>query len=293
MLRSYISRGPSEAQLAARESLPRLQTIPYSHYCELARWALERAGVGHHESTHLPALGFRVADLRGNAHLSETGSFPGDATHTGKDAIRRRRTAVPCLVFPDGRVLRDSRDILDAALPGRLEPALWASLDTELAPAARLVAYHHLLREYGSFSGLVERCGHPVERLVYWALGERLIVPRMRATMGIDEERCEAATRVVRAAFSAYSERLESRPAGSVAAGEQLAKEDLAWASLAGILVVPPTYGGRRWFDEERGHSALMPRAEELPRGLRALCEELRDTAAGRHVLRVYAAHRM
>ena len=36
--------------------LRRLITIPFSHYCEKARWALDRAGVSYVEEPHLPGL---------------------------------------------------------------------------------------------------------------------------------------------------------------------------------------------------------------------------------------------
>ena len=35
---------------------PRLVTIPISHYCEKARWALERAGIGYREEPHVQGI---------------------------------------------------------------------------------------------------------------------------------------------------------------------------------------------------------------------------------------------
>src|SRR5258708_8344339 len=40
---------------------PRLVTIPYSHYCEKARWALERGQVAFVEETHAPLFAWRGA----------------------------------------------------------------------------------------------------------------------------------------------------------------------------------------------------------------------------------------
>ena len=39
------------AALAARERRPQLLTIPFSHYCENAAWALDRARVDYREHT--------------------------------------------------------------------------------------------------------------------------------------------------------------------------------------------------------------------------------------------------
>jgi len=73
----------------------RLVTIPISHYCERARWALDRAGIDYEEEQHLQTFHWR--------HV---------ARHGG------RRT-VPVLVTPR-HVLDDSEQILrwvDASLP--------------------------------------------------------------------------------------------------------------------------------------------------------------------------------
>ena len=61
----------------------RLVTIPISHYCEKARWALERAGIKYREERHVQGI-HRIAARRAG----------GGAT-------------VPVLVTPDG-VLGDS-----------------------------------------------------------------------------------------------------------------------------------------------------------------------------------------
>ena len=65
----------------------RLVTIPISHYCEKARWALERAGIPYREERHVQGI-HRIAARRAG----------GGAT-------------VPVLVTPEG-VLGESEAIL-------------------------------------------------------------------------------------------------------------------------------------------------------------------------------------
>ena len=65
----------------------RLITIPISHYCEKARWALDHAGLGYSEEAHLQVVHYRAVKRAG-----------GSGT-------------VPVLVHPEG-VLTDSTDIL-------------------------------------------------------------------------------------------------------------------------------------------------------------------------------------
>ena len=43
---------------------PHLVTIGVSHYCEKARWALERAGVEYVEDAHAPILHYAVSLAR-------------------------------------------------------------------------------------------------------------------------------------------------------------------------------------------------------------------------------------
>ena len=112
----------------------RLVTIPFSHNCEKARWALDRARVPYVEEPHVPMFAW------------------GPALRAG-----RRRT-VPVLVADD-EVLTESHDILawvhrrapDAALyPDDIASEveeLEAMFDEKVGPAARRLAYHALMKD--------------------------------------------------------------------------------------------------------------------------------------------------
>ena len=65
----------------------RLITLPMSHYCEKARWALERLGLAYYEERHLQGF------------------------HYAKTVWVSRNIAVPVLL-DDGRVIVDSTAIL-------------------------------------------------------------------------------------------------------------------------------------------------------------------------------------
>ncbi len=45
--------------------MPRLITIPVSHFCEKARWALEHAGIPYVEEGHLPFFSIRAVRRAG------------------------------------------------------------------------------------------------------------------------------------------------------------------------------------------------------------------------------------
>src|SRR6478609_5648375 len=62
------------------DALRRLVTIPISHYCEKARWALERAGLAYHEERHVQGV-HQFASRRAGGHgtlpvlITEHGTF--------------------------------------------------------------------------------------------------------------------------------------------------------------------------------------------------------------------------
>ena len=113
----------------------RLVTIPISHYCEKARWALERAEMPYREERHVQGIHQIVARRAGGG------------------------ITVPVLVTPDGAI-GDSAEILawvDGRTPPehRLFPAepeardeverLCRRLDEGLGPRGRRLMYVHML----------------------------------------------------------------------------------------------------------------------------------------------------
>jgi glutathione S-transferase len=115
----------------------RLLTIPISHYCEKARWALERAGLAYSEERHVQGVHILVARRAGG------------------------RETVPVLIADEG-VFNESEDILryaDRNLPEevRLFPAdtglrteveeLSRWLDEGLGPDGRRLMYVQMLAE--------------------------------------------------------------------------------------------------------------------------------------------------
>ncbi|WP_437585728.1 glutathione S-transferase family protein [Sorangium sp. So ce1000] len=260
----------------------RLITIPWSHYCEKARWALDRAGVPYREDAYLPFAHALPALWAGG------------------------RTSVPVLVSSAG-VLRDSTDILryaDTLVPperalffrefrepdaGRAEvEALEELFDLDLGPATRRIAYFHLLPDAegtftlmgGSFRAL-EGAG---AALPWWfgrgAFRAYFPVARsvMNAAMRIDAASAERSRGKVRAVFDAVNERLrDGRP---FLVGDRFSAADLTFAALAAPLLVP------------EDHPASLPPPGELPSDLRALAEALRGEPAGAFALRMYREHR-
>jgi glutathione S-transferase len=244
----------------------RLITIPFSHYCEKARWALDATGVAYREEPHAPL-----------AHLRATRAVGG-------------RT-VPVLVHDD-RVLCDSTEIVlhaDAlARPGRrLVPedpgvreralSIEHDLDETLGVDARLLVYWYQLRDdvpARAFVGKMMRVRSPLVQRVVAPLLRRIIFRKYQ----VSEETAAFAETRVRATFARLGEDLTAGRGYLVAGRFTLA--DLTLASLASPLLGPPEH-------------PVMGRVKGgVTPGLAALRAELSATPVGQHALRVYREHR-
>ncbi len=123
----------------------RLITIPFSHFCEKARWALERAGVPFREDGYLPMLQMLPAWRAGGKRTVPVLVTEAGAVTDSTEILRwcdQHGQAAP--LFPDGDL-------------GREVAALEERLDKGLGPATRRVAYHQLLPMPGAARLLAEK----------------------------------------------------------------------------------------------------------------------------------------
>jgi glutathione S-transferase len=239
----------------------RLITIPFSHFCEKARWALDRAGVAYREEPHLPMF-----------HYLGTARAGGGRT-------------VPVLVV-DGRVLTDSTDIVgwaDSQRPGTLLPeqpaealALEDEFDCQLGPATRRWAYYHLLPKREAVMSLAGDV--PRWELRALDLLRPLAVRVMTRGLKIDAAGVERSRSKIEAVFAHVSELL--RDGRRYLTGDRFTAADLTFAALATPVVIPPE------------HPLLQPKLELFPPEARGQIAAWRASPAGKHALRMYADHR-
>jgi glutathione S-transferase len=244
---------------AVPSQAPRLITIPISHYCEKARWALERAQIPYREEAHLQAIHW--------AHVWRAG---------------RGRTA-PVLVT-DAVVLTESADILhwvDAHSDLRLYPdgaaALEAHFDAELGPHGRRWMYHRifersdLVREYG-VTGVPrwEKAALPP----FLPFVRRLI----NRYLDVDDTTAAESRQRVRAVFDEVGERVSDGRRYLV--GDHFTAADLTFAALAAAVLIPARYG------------VPLPPVEALPEPFSREVRTLREHPAGAFALRLYDQER-
>jgi glutathione S-transferase len=253
----------------------KLITIPFSHYREKARWALDYSQRPYKELAYLPGLHLTATALRNcgkTVPVLRTGVKDyTDSTDILQFADRERIPHVPSL-FGTNAALRE--DIL------RFED----QLDERLGPAARLLVYHHLLE---SVDTLVQIVGHG-----YGPLGKKSLGPVMRGLRGgirkgyrITPERAAQAEDKIRRVFAETDQRL----AGGTPFlfGMDFTAADLTLAALAGPVLMWPES-----IYHHDGRIATQDPIEALPPGLKNFVQSLRATTTGKHCLQLYRHHR-
>ena len=244
-----------------------LVTIPISHYCEKARWALDRAGIPYEERPHLQLI-HRFAARRAG----------GGST-------------VPVLICADG-VLAESSDILafaDAHGPegSRIYPAdadraaevraLESDFDERLGPEGRAWMYHQLhdrrdlAVEYGC-------TGVPAWERRLMPLTYPLMIRLIDRFLEITPASARRSEDAVRATFDEVGERLGD--GRRYLCGDEFTAADLTFSALAAAVLMPPDYG------------VPLPQPDEVPVSTAKVVRELREHPAGAHALTMYREER-
>jgi glutathione S-transferase len=244
-----------------------LITIPISHYCEKARWALDRAGVPYGERPHLQLVHWVAVRRAGGG-----------------------RTA-PVLVCGQ-RVLANSADIVDEAdarAPEgrRLYPddetdaaevrALEREFDERLGPHGRLWMYD-ALRGRRDIAIAYACTGVPAWERRALPIVYPLVTRVIDRYLGITPAAAARSEVEVRAVFDGVAKRLaDGRP---YLCGDQFTAADLTFAALAASVLMPPEYG------------VPLPQPDELPEPMAAAVRELRAHPAGAHALAMFRSER-
>ncbi|HEU4737678.1 MAG TPA: glutathione S-transferase family protein [Solirubrobacterales bacterium] len=246
---------------------PVLITIPISHYCEKARWALDRAGIDYREQPHLQVIHWIPVSRAGG-----------------------KKTA-PVLVWGD-RVFADSKDILEEASararPDRVlypdNPAaaaevreLQADFDAVLGPEGRRWMYFSM-RGRRDLAVAYGCTGVPAWQRRGLPLAYPLVIRIIDRYLDITPASAERSEAQVRATFDRVAERLgDGRP---YLCGERFTAADLTFASLAASVLMPPEY------------AIPLPQPDELPPAMGAKVNEFRAHPAGAFALKLFREDR-
>jgi glutathione S-transferase len=251
----------------AMSELPTLITIPISHYCEKARWALDWAGIDYKERAHLQVIHWLPVTRAGG-----------------------KKTA-PVLVWGD-RVFADSADIVEEASakagPDRsLFPddaaeaaevrSLQNDFDVSLGPEGRRWMYN-ALRGHRDIAVKYGCTGVPAWQRRALPFAYPVVTRIIDHCLDVTPATAARSEEDVRASFDAVAGRLsDGRPYLS---GERFSAADLTFASLAAPMLMPPEYG------------VPLPPPGDLPAAMAATVRELREHPAAAHALKMFREER-
>jgi glutathione S-transferase len=245
-----------------------LVTIPISHYCEKARWALERTGVAFREHPHIQAI-HRLATRRAGGGLT-----------------------APVLVCGAG-VLSDSGEILawadtqassgDALYPREPDRAaevrrLETDFNTRLGVHSRRWLYQHLCERRDLAMSYGCR-GVPAWEKLSLRLGYPLLIRIVANVLGVTPAAAVESEAQVRATFDEVAKRLAD--GRRYLCGDAFTAADLTFSALAAPVLMPPAYG------------VPLPQPEEIPPYAAGVVRELRAHPAGVHALRMFDTERL
>ncbi len=246
----------------------RLITIPISHYCEKARWALERAGLRYREERHVQVI-HRFASRRAGG----AGTVP--VLVTGEGAVG---DSADIIAWVDRRAPAAQRLRAEGEADARAEAELCRRFDEQLGPAGRRLIYvrmfaapRELLLDFNdqgvpAWEDRMLRVSLPVMKL----LMARLLGIRPGVEVG-DE------ARVWREFDHVAGLLRDGRP---YLLGERFGAADLTFAALSAPVLLPSSYG------------VPLPQPPQLDAATASLVLRAREHPAGAFALRVIAEHR-
>jgi len=246
---------------------PVLITIPISHYCEKARWALDRAGIGYEERAHLQVVHWIPVSRAGGKKTAPVLVWDGQVFADSAGIVEEASAKAPAgrKLFPD-----------DPALAAEVR-SLQADFDANLGPEGRRWMYNAMRgrRDLAVAYGCTGIPAWQRRALPFAYPVAARIIDRYLDVTPATAARSEAA---VRTTFDAVAERLGD--GRSYLCGERFSAADLTFAALAAPMLMPPEYG------------VPLPQPDELPAAMAKTVREMREHPAGAYALRLFRQER-
>jgi glutathione S-transferase len=242
-----------------------LVTIPISHYCEKARWGLDRSRQSFREDAHLPLFHVRPVRRAGGRRTVPVLVTPEGTLRQSTDILRWADQKLPAerRLFPDARAADVERWVEELDAEFGVDTRLWGY--AQLLPRKDLVTRHGFAGA-PRWQGVLAGAAYPVLKRV---MGRLLRISP--AAVAHAEQRIERMLDRVDALLS------DGRPHLT---GDRFTAADLTFAALGAPLVSPPEY------------HVPLPEPDVMPGDAAARVRGWRDRAAGKYVLRMFREER-
>jgi glutathione S-transferase len=241
-----------------------LLTIPLSHYCEKARWALDRAALPYREAAHAPLF-----------HFLATKRHAGGSVPVLVHGANNFTDSTKILMHVDS-LCGEELYPLDPALRSEVV-ALEELFDTKLGPHVRRWAYSHLLSQ-PKLLRTIWSSGVPRFEANVLTMLAPLVRRLVRSAYGVTPQGGQRSLERIDEVFREVEQVL--RHGKRFLVGDRFSAADLTFAALAAPLLLPPEC------------RAAHPALEVVPAAMREEILRLRETDAGRFALRLFSEER-
>jgi glutathione S-transferase len=246
----------------------RLLTIPISHYCEKARWGLERLGLAYHEEAHIQGFHYWRSYRLSRQPLVPVLIDNGE-TITGSASILRHleRYARPeNKLYPDSPPLRARAEELEGMFDNVLgvESRRWFYFQYRQEPVSAILR-------------LIAQRVPAHERLAArWLLRPMQAFARKRLNISLQtvEAGLEQVSQVL-----AHTDALLA-DGRRYLLGDRFTAADLSFACLMAPFTLPRRYG------------VWLPGLEELPAAMQTTARSISQSLSGQHAIRLFEEER-
>jgi glutathione S-transferase len=241
-----------------------LITIPLSHYCEKARWALDRAALPYREAAHAPLF-----------HFLSTKRHAGGSVPLLVHGANSFADSTKILMHVDS-LCGGELYLGDPVLSSRVV-ALEELFDTKLGPHVRRWAYAHLLPQPRLLRSIWSS-GVPRFEANALSMMAPLVRRLVRSAYGVTPQGGRRSLERIHEVFREVERILGHGRRFLV--GDRFSAADLTFAALAAPLLLPPEC------------RAAHPALEVVPTEMREEILRLRATEAGKFALRLFSEER-
>jgi glutathione S-transferase len=245
----------------------KLLTIPISHYCEKARWALAWHKVPYQEERHLQGLHYPYSYwLSGGPNVPVL--VDGKKVISDSTAILKHLecyAAKETRLYPEDDVLRQQVEEMEDRF------------DEQLGIESRRWIYYHYLQYPNAMLKFASQGIPPIER----ALGPicfPLLKAFVRTLLQINDAKVEVGLRLSRQIVQEVDALLGDGRKYLV--GERFSAADLSLACMMAPFVLPRQYG------------VSLPALKDVPVSMQSTVKEFQNTLTGRFVLRLFETER-